>query len=126
MAKKAISIKLEVAGENKFARESWYGLGPFTAQLNDDQSLALGIPNSDVQICTPAQNDYGTYYMFNIGGGKGFASVVDHEKYGKYLRLRLGDKVELPASVVEKMNFKPGKAAGSKKPAAATNTGFWS
>lgn len=125
MTKKAISIKLEVSGENQFSRESWYGMGPFKGQLNDDESLTLGVPGSDPQICTPAQNDYGTYYMFNIGGGKGFASVVNHDKYGKYLRLRLGDKVELPASVLEKMNFKPGKGAG-KKPAASTNTGFWS
>ena len=121
--KKQVSIKLDVTGEGEFGRDTWYGWGPFKAKLDGD-NLQLGLPDTDVQVCTPASNDYGTYYTFNIGGGKGFASVINHEKYGTYLRLRLGDKVTLPSTVVDKMNYKPKAAGGNAKPAG--NDGFWS
>lgn len=115
---KAPVIKLNPTEDGIFERESYYGLGPFKAKVNDDDSLTLGIPNQEPEICTPSENEHGQYWMFNIYGGKGFASVVNHEKYGRYLRLRLGNGVELPPEVTAKLNgnggAKGGKSGGFK------------
>jgi len=124
--KKQVSIKLDQTTDGVFQRDLWYGYGPFHAKINEaDEALSLALPNEDVQVLVPASNEYGKYYVFNIGGGKGFASIINHEKYGTYLRLRLGDKVELPAAVVEKMNYKP-KGANSAAPIEAPKSQeFW-
>lgn len=117
MAGKALTIKLEVSdNENQFGRESWYGVGPFASKINDDGSLALKSPGQDTQIVTPSENKYGTYWTVNLFGGKCFASVMDHEKYGRYMRIKLGNSVELPAEVKEKISYKPkAKKSAPKK-----------
>lgn len=125
--KKALVIKLEQGDEGKFSRDSWFGIGPFSANLNDDGSLSVSIPGEDVQIVTPSSNDFGEYWMVNLGGGKAFASVVNHDTYGTYMRIKLGKDVKLPASVQEKINYKPGaKGNGFKKAVAKKPAGMWS
>lgn len=111
--KKPVSIKLNVGENGIYERETWYGWGPFKAKVNDDETLTIQVPDTDAQICTPETNEYGTYYKVNFCGGTAFASVIDHEKFGNYLRLRLGDKCVLPTEVVEKMTYNP--KAGAKK-----------
>lgn len=113
MTTKSTVIKLNPADDGTFRRYAYYGLGPFKAKINDDESLTLGIPDQEPEICTPAENEHGQYWMFNIYGGKGFASVVNHEKYGTYLRLRLGKDVQLPPEVVAKIKGS-GKGVGGK------------
>lgn len=118
----ATSIKLELSGDNSFSREAWYGWGPFTAKVNDDDSLTIQVPENDPQILPLQTNEVGNYWTVNIAGGKAFASVIEHEKYGTYMRLKLGKNVELPASVAEKVNKKPTKSRGPKQTGAS---GMW-
>lgn len=122
MSKKPLTIKLEVNGDG-FERESWYGLGPFTAKQGEDESLTVGIPQHDVQIVPVQSNDYGKYWVLNMGQGKAFATIIDHEKYGKYLRLKLSDDVVLPAEVMEKINYKPKKSG--KGAAKSSGGNLW-
>lgn len=120
MAKKSLSIKLNKVSDGKYERDSWYGIGPFKTTLNDDGSLGVVIPGQDTQICTPSENDYGTFWTLSLGGGKAFASVVDHDQYGHYMRIKLGNEVKLPDSVMEKINYRPG---GAKKTAPKKSGG---
>lgn len=121
MSKKALTIKLEAGDEGKYSRDSWYGIGPFTASNNDDGSLSVAVPGMPVQVCTKATNDFGDYWTVEIGGGKAFASLVDHATYGKYMRIKLGNNVKLPESVQEKINYKP----KAKAPAAKASADLW-
>lgn len=122
MAKKSISIKLADRDGDAWVRESWYSYGPFKVKFNDDKTATIGLPDTDVQIVPEQTNDYGAYYAAKFLGGTVFLSLVDHEKYGKYARIRLGNNVELPAKVQEKMSYKP-KSGGARE--ASTAKSVW-
>ena len=116
---KAVTIKLNATGDLEFGRDSWYGWGPFKAKLNDDKSLVFRGPDSTDQVVGIKSNDRGDFYQIQMGGGVAFATVVDHEQYGRYLRIRLGNKVALPEAVMAKM----AGPKGVSKPAAAPSGG---
>ena len=122
-AKKGSVIKIDLKQDGTYQRDSWYGIGEFKAKVNEDKTLTVGLPDHDVQVCPLATNDVGEYYSVKAFGGNGFATLVDNE-YGKYLRIKLGDNVKLPAAVVEKINYKP-KAAGGTPKRAQDNTDYW-
>lgn len=117
------AIKLKLQGEDTFGRDSWYGWGPFKAKVNDDDSLTITVPGEDPQIIPVASNDYGPYWTVNLAEGKAFARIVDHEKYGTYLRLKLSDQVNLPAEVAAKAN--KNKKPQARAPKKTGTSGMW-
>lgn len=128
MAKKSVTIKLEPTGDTSFGRESYYvkDFGPFKANLNDDSTLTVACLGDQPQICPKKTNDKGDYWMFDILGGKAFASIVDHEKYGRYLRVRLGDNVKLPSEVAEKVSGGGRKSYSNNNYTKKSNSQLWS
>lgn len=119
-------IKLNLMGDGTYGRDSWFSYGPFKAKVNDDKSLTIGLPDAEPQVCPVSTNEHGDYYKVNMLGGIAFATVYDSEQYGKYVRLKLGDKVVLPEAVQAKIAYKPkgqGQSGGARK---TQNTDFWS
>jgi hypothetical protein len=116
---KALSVKLQDKDGDAWTRESWYGYGPFKVKFNDDDTATIGLPDTDVQIAPKQTNDYGDYFVAKFLGGTVFVSRVSHEKYGNYVRIKLGNTVELPSAVLEKIAYKPKASSGARaKPTA--------
>ena len=127
MAKKSLSVKLQDKNGDAWFRETWYGYGPFTVAFNEDGTATVGLPDTESQILTKQTNDYGDYYAGKFHGGTVFISKVAHDKYGNYVRIKLGDNVQLPDDVLAKINYKPTKGgnSGAKRAVSNANTDVW-
>ena len=120
-------IKLE-AIEGGYGRESWWGIGPIKAKINEaDESLSFKFANQDVEIVPPKEGQYGNYYTVSFLNSKAFVDLYKSKDYGTYMRVSLFNDVELPAEVVEKMKgtkSKP-KSSKSKEKKVESTEGFW-
>ena len=128
------TIKLNPT-EGGYARDSWFGLGPFKAKINEtDKSLTIQVADQEPEIVAAQEGKFGDYFTINFLDSKAFVDEYESKGYGTYIRIKLFEEVTLPEDVQAKMAGPKGKGgAGNvatdlpkKKKASTDASSFFS
>ena len=74
-----------------------YGGIPFSIEKLPDFSIKAKVAEQETEVSSPQSNDYGTYFIISVFGGKGFVSFrPSKEGDGDYCMIKLSEDCKLP------------------------------
>lgn len=74
-----------------------FGGIPFSIEKLPDFSIKAKVADQETEVSSPQSNDYGTYFIISVFGGKGFVSFrPSKEGDGDYCMIKLSEDCKLP------------------------------
>ena len=92
-----------------------YGGIPFSVEKLEDKSIKVKVADQDTEISSPQTNDYGTYFIVSVFGGKGFVSFRPSKTgNGDYCLMKLTEDCALPPPIKAESKAPSKKQYGNK------------